>query len=94
MCPLCPSDISPASGGNLAARPLQGIPCDLASLARVPLRFAKGKSSPCPLLKEGVEKGRASPARFASRPLTLKRRGRLPLLSSTLGFPFCGNDGV
>ena len=45
-----------------------GIPCDLASLARVPLRFAKGTgfrprigvrgrpgwSSPCPLLKEGV----------------------------------------
>lgn len=30
-----------------------GIPCDLASLARVPLRFAKGRASLSPSCKEG-----------------------------------------
>ena len=50
VCPLCPSDISPASGGNPAALSMPfraacprcfGHPPAFASL-RFPLRFAKG----------------------------------------------------
>ena len=40
--PLCPSDISPVNGGNRTALPPRASPASVASLARVPLRFAKG----------------------------------------------------
>ena len=42
-CPLCPSDISPASGGNLVTSP--GIPRTLASLVRAPFVLRKGQIS-------------------------------------------------
>ena len=43
--PLCPSDISPASGGNPAHPPLAS-PAKVATLFRVPLRCAKGTIYP------------------------------------------------
>ena len=41
--PLCPSDISPASGGNPAPRPPREPPATVASLARVPLASRRGR---------------------------------------------------
>ena len=50
----------PACAGMTVRRPSgAGIPCDLASLARVPLRFAKGRGSPRgrPRGYDGVREG-------------------------------------
>ncbi len=52
--PLCPSDISPASGGNPASQPLLWVPACAGMTYRGAGLSALRRASPCPLLKEGV----------------------------------------
>ena len=45
--PLCPGGHFPHEWGKPFCPAPPGIPCELASLVRVPLRFAKGRKTAC-----------------------------------------------